>query len=230
MEFYILFLVTLAFTFYAQIKVKTTFKKYSSVTLTNPITGRGAALLVLGSGNLNGVDIQPISGELTDNYNPKTNRISLSAPVYTSDSVAASGVAAHEAGHALQYAENYLPVRIRTALVPVCNFAAKLTTPLILIGLLISYVAPVIGGLVMECAVAAFGIAVIFQLVTLPVEFNASNRAIKALTASGRYTQEELDGAKKVLRAAAMTYVAAMATSVVQLLRLLIIAQSGRRR
>ncbi|MCQ2428039.1 MAG: zinc metallopeptidase [Clostridia bacterium] len=229
MPFYIIFLISLAFTLYAQIKVKSTFAKYSKVTTTAAITGRGAALLVLGSGNLNGIMVVPTGGELTDNYNPKTMIISLSKPVYGSDSVAASGVAAHEAGHALQHAEGFFPLLIRNTLVPVCSFMSKLTTPLILIGLLVSYVAPYAGGLFIEIAAASFAFAVLFQLVTLPVEFNASGRAIKVLRESGRYTEEELAGARKVLSAAALTYVAAMAASVVQFFRLILLVQNRRR-
>ncbi len=226
---YLLFLGAVVFTIVAQIKVNRTFKKYSAVRASSGLTGRDAARLVLYSSGIAGVQIAPVSGSLTDNYNPQTNTISLSEDVYGAYSVAAAGVAAHEAGHACQHAADYYPLRIRNLLVPVCNFTSKLTFPLLLIGMLLTYFNEYIGVRVMMVAVAAYAVAVVFQIITLPVEFDASKRAMAALSGSGRYTPDELAGAKKVLSAAALTYVAAMSVSLLQLLRLLLMV-SGRRR
>lgn len=191
------------------------------------MTGADAAREVLRANGVLGVGIERTSGKLTDHYDPKNNVIRLSQDVYDSTSVAAIGVAAHEAGHAVQYAEQYTPAKMRSAIVPVTNIGSKLGMILIIVGLAFAYVGELFI-YVAYAGIAAFSLCVVFQLLTLFTEFNASGRAVKALE-NGVLYDEELVGAKKVLRAAAMTYVAALASAVVQLLRLLIIV-GGRRR
>ena len=232
---YILVIIAFLISLWAQIKVKSAYAKYSKVPTRVGMTGAGAADTVLRSGGVTDIGIVGISGELTDNYNPRTNVISLSKGVIDKTSVAAVGVAAHEAGHALQYAEGYAPIKFRMAIIPVCNIASQLAWPLFALGLVFNTGADAGGGIgywLMQIGIYAFSFAVLFQLVTLPVEVNASRRALTALRASGSFTDEELSGAKKVLTAAAMTYLAALAGSLLQLLRLILIASSrnnGRR-
>ena len=207
---------------WAQILVKTRFNRFSKIASSRGLTGADAALEVLRAVGVYDVQINRVSGNLTDHYNPKTNSISLSDSVYGSTSVAAIGVAAHEAGHALQYAKGYSPIQLRMAILPICNIGSMLGPLLIIIGCAISYSAmasaPEIGtalyaiGLVLFCAVA------LFQLATLPVELNASKRAVAALEQGNLLNQTELSGAKKVLTAAALTYVAALVTSIMQIL------------
>ncbi|MBR2453722.1 MAG: zinc metallopeptidase [Clostridia bacterium] len=209
--------------FIASARVSSTFKKYSKVQLSYATTGAEAARMILDHNGLYNVKIERIGGELTDHFDPRTNVLRLSDAVYSSSTPAAVGVAAHEAGHAIQYAKEYQPMKVRAAIIPICNFGSSLAMPLFLLGLLfamptLSYV-----------GIAFFGLAALFQAVTLPVEFNASKRAMKALEGSFRFTEDELDGSKKVLTAAALTYVAALATSLAQILRLLVIV-GGRRR
>ena len=208
----------------AQFSVKSTFSKYSQKSCN--ITGAEAARRVLNANGVSGVRIERISGDLTDHFDPKTNVIRLSDAVYDSNSVAAAGVAAHEAGHAVQYALGYAPIKIRGAIYPVCNIGSKLAIPLVMFGFLFSFY------YLIDLGIIFFALALLFQLVTLPVEFNASRRAINALSEFGILSSEdEVKGAKKVLFAAAMTYVAALAVTVMQLLRLvLIVAGSQRRR
>lgn len=208
----------------AQIAVKSTFAKYSKIASHRRITGAQAAQNVLNSNGVYNVAVVPTAGELTDNFNPQTNKINLSENVYDSTSVAALGVACHEAGHAVQHANGYSPIKARTAVFPVVNVASTLSVPLIIIGWILSADMFVYVGIVL------FSFVVLFHLITLPVEFDASHRAIRALSSSGMLSDEELSGAKKVLRAAAMTYVAAFAVSLAQLLRFVLIASSGRRR
>ncbi len=228
---YILVLIGLAITFWAQISVQSTFNKYSRVRTRNGKTGRDAALDVLRAGGVTDVELRDIRGSMTDHFNPKDNSISLSETVANVSSAAAIGVAAHEAGHALQYAQGYAPIKLRMAIIPVCNLSSNLAMPLFLLGILFTAWDPqtAVGSFMMYAGIIAFSVAVFFQVVTLPVEFNASNRALAALEASGNYTEEELAGAAKVLRAAAMTYVAALAVSLLQILRLVIIAGGNRR-
>lgn len=222
---YILVIIAFLISLWAQIKVKSAYAKYSKVPTRVGMTGAGAADTVLRSGGVTDVGIVGISGELTDNYNPRTNVISLSKGVIDKTSVAAVGVAAHEAGHALQYAEGYAPIKFRMAIVPVCNIASQLAWPVFFLGLILnSYGGS--GGFLMNLGIFAFSFAVLFQAVTLPVELNASRRALAALRSDGRYSDEELRGAKKVLTAAALTYLAALAGSLLQLLRLVLIASS----
>ena len=182
-----------------------------------------AAQAVLRANGVFGVGIEHVAGNLTDHYDPKTNTIRLSDSVFSSNSVAAIGVAAHEAGHAVQYAENYGPIRIRQAIIPVSQLGSTLSMPMILIGVILN------SSTLLDLGIIFFGLAALFQLVTLPVEFDASVRAIKTLSASGILYGEEIDGAKKVLRAAALTYVAALVSSLAQILRLILIF-GGRRR
>ena len=202
--------------------VKSTFRKYSSVASRSGMTGAAAAQRVLSANGVSGVRIAPCSGQLTDHYDPRDRTIYLSEPVYAASTPAAIGVAAHEAGHAVQHAAAYLPLQIRNAIVPVTNIGSRLAMPLILIGIIFSYETLALIG------VALFGLCVVFQVVTLPTEFNASHRAVECLAVS--LSEDELQGAKKTLRAAAMTYVAALAVSVLQFLRLLAIATSWSRR
>lgn len=206
---------------WAQHNVSSTFKKYSRVPST--LTGADAARLVLQGYGLGDVGIGRINGQLTDHYDPRSNTISLSDAVHDVRTAAAVGVAAHEAGHAAQYAENYGPIKLRAAIVPITNIGSNLAMPLILLGLVLSFEPLAYLGVI------CFGAAVVFQLVTLPVEFDASRRAVQALTDSGYMTDEGLSAAKKVLTAAALTYVAALAVAIGNFLRLLTIVNRSRR-
>jgi Zn-dependent membrane protease YugP len=210
--------------------VNSSFKKYSNVFSSKGITADAAARLVLEQNGVNGVKIERVSGKLTDHFDPRTNIIRLSETVYDSTSVAALGIACHEAGHAVQHAKHYLPVKIRTAIVPITNIGSRLAMPLILIGILLSYLGEFYS-YIAYLGVALFGLCVIFQLITLPTEFNASRRAINAIKEGNILTPDESIGAKKVLIAAALTYVAALAVTAMQFLRLfLLVAGSGNRR
>lgn len=215
---------------WASANVNSTFRKYSQQFSCRRITGAQAAARVLSANGVTGVQIQRISGNLTDHYDPRTNVIRLSDDVYNSTSTAAIGVACHEAGHAVQYAQSYAPIKLRAAIIPVTNFGSRLAMPLILIGLLLSYMAD-FSYILIYAGIACFGLSLVFQLVTLPVEFNASRRAMEAIDGAGLLTQEEQKGARKTLTAAALTYVAATATALAQLLRLLVIfGRRGNRR
>lgn len=226
----VLLLPCVILSMWANSRVNSTFKKYSQVHSIRRITGAQAAQRVLSAGGVSGVQIQRISGNLTDHYDPRTNVIRLSDNVYSSTSVAAIGVACHEAGHAVQYAQHYAPIKLRAAIIPITNFGSKLAMPLILLGLVLSYVGNFSYTLV-YAGIACFGLSLVFQLITLPVEFNASHRAMEAIENGGLLTEEEQRGAKKTLSAAAMTYVAATAVALAQLLRLLILfGGRGRRR
>ena len=224
--YFVYMLPALILSMIAQFRVKSTFAKYSRVSSARGMTGRDAAEAVLRFGSVPQVSIRAVSGSLTDNFNPRTGVISLSSPVYGVASIAAVGVAAHEAGHAIQHAVGYWPNKLRSALVPITNFGSQLSMPLIFIGLLL----PVQYDFVVLIGIGLYSLMVLFQLVTLPVEFNASARALKALDQAGILYPNELQDAAKVLRAAAMTYVAATFTSLMTLLRLLAIAGSRRRR
>ena len=211
----------------ASSSVNSTFNKYAKVNSIRRLTGAEAAQRVLSANGVTGVRIERIAGNLTDHYDPRTNVIRLSDSVYNSTSTAAIGVACHEAGHAVQYAMNYAPIKLRAAIIPLTNFGTKIAWPLMLAGLLLSSMSYAFYNLV-YVGIACFGLSLVFQLITLPVEFNASRRALVAIEEGNILTDDELVGARKTLRAAAMTYVAAVATSLVQLLRL--IAIYGRRR
>ena len=212
----------------AQYKVKSTYAKYSKVRNTRGLTGAQAAQAILSYYGITDVAIQMIGGTLTDNYNPKTNVISLSQDVYNSTSVAAVGVACHEAGHAAQYAENYAPIKLRNAIIPICNFGSSLSIPIILIGAFLAARVAQGFSILITIGILLYATVFIFQLITLPVAFNASRRAIKVISETNLLYDEEVSGAKKVLGAAAMTYVAAMLVSLANLLRI-IIRCSGRR-
>lgn len=210
----------------AQGAVKGSYSKYSKVRNYKGITGAQAARMVLDSKGLTNVRIEPVAGTMTDHFDPRTNVIRLSEGVYNTASVAAVGIAAHEAGHAIQHAENYFPNKVRSALVPVVNFGSNFSIWLIIAGLLLqpSFTWIAVIGIVL------FATSTLFSLVTLPVEFNASARALKILDSEKIVVGDELGGAKKVLRSAAMTYVAALAVSVAQLLRLILIVGGSNRR
>lgn len=202
--------------------VNSTFKRYSRQYSYRGLTGAQAAERVLRANGVSNVRIEPVRGNLTDHYDPRSNVIRLSENVYSSTSTVAIGVACHEAGHAVQYAQNYVPVRVRSAVIPITNFGSKLAMPLILLGIIL----PGLGNLsysLVYLGIACFGLSLVFQLVTLPVEFNASHRAMEAIEGCGLLTQEEQRGARKTLQAAALTYVAATATALAQLLRLILL-------
>ena len=208
----------------AQLNVSSTFAKYSRVRCLRNLTGAQAAEAVLWANGVRDVRIERVAGNLTDHYDPRSNVIRLSEQVYDAHSVAAVGVAAHEAGHAVQYAQNYGPVRVRTAIIPVCSVGSQISLVLIVIGLVL-YFEPLFA-----LGILLFALAVLFQVVTLPVEFNASRRAVVTLEERGLLSDSELSGAKKVLRAAALTYVAALLVSIAHLLRYLLIFAGGRGR
>ena len=221
--YFILVLPAVFLALWAQARVKSTFRKYSEQTTHRGLTGADAARAVLRANGVDDVHIERVEGQLTDHYDPRTNVIRLSQSVYDSTSVAAVGVAAHEAGHAAQYAEGYGPMKVRTAIIPATQVGSFLAWPLLFIGMFFNYPSLITMGIVF------FGMATLFQLVTLPVEYNASHRAIAAL-AEGQYlTESELPGAQRTLNAAALTYVAALAVSLAQMLRLLLLF-GGRRR
>lgn len=223
----VLVLPCIIFSLIASSSVNSTFKKYSQQFSRRGITGAQAAERVLRANGVTGVQITRVAGNLTDHYDPKSNVIRLSDSVYSSTSTAAIGVACHEAGHAVQYAQSYAPIKLRAAIIPVTNLGSKLAMPLILIGLLLYAFESVSYGFV-YLGIACFGLSLVFQLITLPVEFNASRRAIRAIEDGELLTTEEQRGARKTLTAAAMTYVAATAVALAQLLRLLVLF--GRRR
>ena len=220
---YILVILAAVISLLASAKVKSTYAKYSNVLSARGLTADQVAQQILNGAGLPQIGVMQVPGDLTDHYNPNLQVLGLSQTVYGSRSVAAIGVAAHECGHAIQDAENYAPIRIRNSIVPVVNFGSKLSWPLLLLGLLMSFDPLVLAGIWL------FSLVVIFQLITLPVEFNASRRAMRILEDRGILGSEELKGARKVLSAAAMTYVAAAVGSILQLARLLMIRNSRRR-
>lgn len=223
---YILFMLPcLILSLICSASVKSNFSKYSKVKNVRGLTGAQAAQQVLAAHGVTGVRIEPVRGNLTDHFDPRTNVIRLSESVYNSPTVAAVGVACHEAGHAVQHAEGYVPNKIRSAIVPVANIGSRLSWIVLVIGMLL----PVQYNFVITIGIVLFSASVLFTLVTLPVEFNASSRALKTIKETGMLSPEEHQGAKKVLTAAAMTYVAAAATSIMQLLRLLLIFGNRRR-
>ena len=226
----VLVLPCMIFAMIASSRVNSTFKKYANQYSARRITGAEAAQRVLSANGVHGVRIERVSGNLTDHYDPKTNVIRLSDSVYNSTSTAAIGVACHEAGHAVQYAESYAPIKLRAAIIPLTNFGSKLAMPLILLGILCTFLGE-LSTVLVYLGIAAFGLSFVFQLITLPVEFNASRRAMEAIKGANLLTPDEQQGAKQTLQAAAMTYVAATATALAQLLRLIVIfGGRGRRR
>ena len=219
------------FAFWAQFKVNSTFNQYAKVYNRRGLTGAEAARRVLDANGLHNVTIEHIRGHLTDHYDPKANVIRLSDATYASTGIAAIGVAAHEAGHAVQHAEGYVPIKVRSAIIPLTRFGSFLAMPLFLIGLLMgsgSYLGYGIGTIFMVTGILFFSFSTLFQLVTLPTEFNASARAMKALEDGGLLAADELPAAKATLSAAAMTYVAALASSLASLLRLILIFNRRR--
>lgn len=224
---YILVLIGVIICAVASANVKSTFNRFSGQRSMTGMTGAQAAQRILNHAGIYDVTIQHISGELTDNYNPKQKTLNLSDAVYNATSVAAIGVAAHECGHAIQHQQDYAPLNIRSAIVPAANLGSKLAWPLILIGL---FITSDTGILFINIGIIAFSLAVIFQLVTLPVEFNASRRALVLLEDCGILSENELPSTKKVLSAAALTYVASAASGILQLLRLVLLTNNRRRR
>ena len=224
----VLVLPCILLSLWASSNVNSTFKKYSKQYSSRRLTGAEAAQRVLSANGVYGVRIERVSGNLTDHYDPKTNVIRLSDSVYSNTSTAAIGVACHEAGHAVQYAESYAPIKIRAAIIPLTNFGSRIAMPLILAGILMTFLGSFSDTLV-YLGIAAFGMSLVFQIITLPVEFNASRRAMQAIEASNLLTESEQKGARKTLTAAALTYVAATAVALAQLLRLIMLF-GGRRR
>ena len=224
------FILAILFSFYAQIKVSKTFRRYADFHTQRGRMAADVAKNILTSNGIHNVSVERVPGNLTDHYDPRHNVLRLSDSVFSSSSASAIGVAAHEAGHAVQHAVGYLPIKIRTSLVPITNFASRMSWIVILLGALISLFAYTsnIGYYMVMGGIALFSVTALFQLVTLPCEFNASKRALVALRQSGNYTKEELAASKEVLTAAALTYVAALFVTVIQVLRLLTIY--GRRR
>ena len=220
---YFLLIIGMILSMAASARVKSTFSIYSRVRSASGLTGAEAARRILHMAGITDVTVVPISGSLTDHYDPRNKQLALSQDVYDRTPVAAIGVAAHECGHAIQDAQNYVPLNLRSAIVPVANIGSTLSWPLFLAGLILS-IRPLL-----TLGILLFSFAVLFQLVTLPVEFNASARALKMLGSSGMLGTDEVKSAKKVLTAAALTYVAALASSILQLLRLIILA-GGRDR
>jgi len=224
--------IVLPFVIFAMIasaRVNSAFRTYSKQLSRSNISGADAARRVLALNGVHNVNIERVNGNLTDHYDPKANVIRLSQSVYDSTSTAAIGVACHEAGHAVQYASGYGPIKLRAAIIPITNIGSKLAMPLIIIGIIFTSVSMLFIN-VAYAGIICFALCTTFQIITLPVEFNASHRALECIEASGILTEDEQKGAKRVLRAAAMTYVAALAVSLAQLLRLLMLVNGRNRR
>jgi len=230
-DYYILLVVpTLLLSLWAQFKVKSTFSKYSKVSSSRKITGIDAANLLLKTSNINDVRVEAVGGTLTDHYSPMDKKLRLSDPVYNSTSIAAIGVAAHEAGHAIQHATHWGPLVLRSTLVPVANIGSRFGPILAMVGLFMtgseSYGS--FSSMIFNIGILLFSGAVLFYLITLPVEFNASSRALALLRSNNVLTEQELNGAKKVLSAAALTYVASALTAIASLLRLILLSRRRR--
>lgn len=222
---YIIFILpALLFGLWAQLRVNTAFNKYSRIANSRGYTGAETAKYILEQNGIYDVTIRHISGNLTDNYNPKNKTINLSDSVYNSASVAAVGIAAHETGHAIQHAVSYFPIRLREMVIPVTQIGSWVYMPLLLLGMLFS------SQMMIDVGIIMFSMIAVFQLITLPVEFNASNRAIKTIREGELLYGQELSGAKSVLKAAALTYVAALVSSLAQILRLMVLFGGSRRR
>jgi Zn-dependent membrane protease YugP len=224
-DYYYLVLVvpTLILSMIAQILVKSTFSKYSKIRCSRNITGQDAALLLMQSNSINDVAIEPVQGSLTDHYDPGAKKLRLSEPVYAQPSIAAVGVAAHETGHAIQHAKHYGPLVLRSTLVPAANIGSSFGPWLAVAGLALSF--PIL----INLGILLFGASVIFYVITLPVEFNASARALAILRSNNVLTPEELKGVKKVLSAAAMTYVASALTAIMSFIRLILLSRARRK-
>lgn len=223
---YILVVIGAVICMIASARVKGTFNKYSQLRSMSGMNGAQVAQRVLQAAGIYDVQVRHVSGSLTDHYDPRTKTVNLSDPVYNATSVAALGVAAHECGHAIQHAKNYAPLSIRSALVPIANFGSMLAWPVILIGLLFNTRS---SGLIIDIGILLFSAAVLFQLVTLPVEFDASRRALVMLRTQGILADDELRYTRRVLKSAALTYVASAAAAILHLLRIILIT-NGRRR
>jgi Zn-dependent membrane protease YugP len=223
---YILVVIGAVICMIASARVKGTFNKYSQLRSMSGMNGAQVAQRVLQAAGIYDVQVRHVSGSLTDHYDPRTKTVNLSDSVYNATSVAALGVAAHECGHAIQHAKNYAPLSIRSALVPIANFGSMLAWPVILIGLLFNTRS---SGLIIDIGILLFSAAVLFQLVTLPVEFDASRRALVMLRTQGILADDELKYTRRVLKSAALTYVASAAAAILQLLRIILIT-NGRRR
>ena len=220
---YIMVLIGAILCMVASYRVNSTYKKYAKVQSMSGLTGAQAAAKILSYSSITDVSVEHVKGELTDHFDPKNKVVHLSDSTYNSTSVAAISVAAHECGHVLQHEEGYLPIRIRSALVPAANIGSRLGIPIILIGVLLSW-----NSLLIQIGIWVFALAVLFQLVTLPVEFNASGRALEKVQQFGLLSEMEIGSGRKVLRAAALTYVAAAASSILQLLRLILLFGNRR--
>ena len=223
---YILVVIGAVICMIASARVKGTFNKYSQLRSMSGMNGAQVAQRVLQAAGIYDVQVRHVSGSLTDHYDPRTKTVNLSDPVYNATSVAALGVAAHECGHAIQHAKSYAPLSIRSALVPIANFGSMLAWPVILIGLFFNTRS---SGLIIDIGILLFSAAVLFQLVTLPVEFDASRRALVMLRTQGILADDELKYTRRVLKSAALTYVASAAAAILQLLRIILIT-NGRRR
>lgn len=223
---YILVVIGAVICMIASARVKGTFNKYSQLRSMSGMNGAQVAQRVLQAAGIYDVQVRHVSGSLTDHYDPRTKTVNLSDPVYNATSVAALGVAAHECGHAIQHAKSYTPLSIRSALVPIANFGSMLAWPVILIGLFFNTRS---SGLIIDIGILLFSAAVLFQLVTLPVEFDASRRALVMLRTQGILADDELKYTRRVLKSAALTYVASAAAAILQLLRIILIT-NGRRR
>ncbi len=217
----IILIPAIIFTMYAQAKVNSNFRRYSNVRNLRNMTGAEAARRMLDANGLGRVQIEQVKGSLTDHYDPRKRVLRLSQSVYGVNSIAAVSVACHEAGHAVQHAESYKPLKVRNSIVPLVNFASSLTWPLVILGIILLANGSYMGDLLFNIGVITMLAVILFHTVTLPVEFNASSRALKQMDELGIIAEEENTGAKKVLRAAAMTYVAALATAIANLLRIL---------
>ena len=226
MDYWYLILVvpTIIIALVAQYRVKSTFNKYSKQASRMGISAAEITRRILDSNGLFNISVERINGSLTDHYDPKNNVIRLSDAVYNSSSIAAIGVAAHEAGHAVQHSEKYLPIKIRNSIIPIANFGSSFAPIIIIFGILFSFEPLIWTGIILYSAIA------LFQLVTLPVEFNASGRALKTLYSMGILAEDEVSGARRVLSAAAMTYVAALITTLANLLRFILLARGRNRR
>lgn len=223
--YYLIFMLPgLALTIWAQYKISSTYKRYNQVRTLQGITGADIARRILDMNGLYQVKLERVNGTLSDHYDPRANVVRLSAATFDGMSIAAVGIAAHECGHAVQHAKNYTPARIRSSIVPVANIGSSLSVPMIIVGIILNFTGLIYFGIIL------FSLAVLFQLVTLPVELNASSRAISTLDGMGLFSQEEISGVTKVLTAAAFTYIAALLTSVLQLLYYITIAGNRRGR
>lgn len=224
---WLLVLPALLFAFWAQWKVQSTYARFAQVRAANGMTGRQIALAIMNRNGVADVKVQEVGGVLSDHYDPRTKTVSLSSPIHEGDSIASIAVAAHEVGHVLQHAQGYVPLQLRSAIAPVAGFGSMLAFPLFFVGLFFFRGSP-LGGTLMDLAILFFTGAVLFQVITLPVEFDASRRALVQLSEGGAIAPQELAGAKKVLDAAALTYVAAAAMAALQLLRLILLRDSRR--